>query len=551
MDSVRCYGPPGTGKTTRGIRWVRHCVQQGADVLGLAYVSYTNAACDEARERLCAALAEDGHQLWDAELQYCATLHALARRALGITHRGWLADEHLKEFAAEKSYDLVASRRRRDVGEDLEALAASGGVDAPLLEIWNWGRNRLLRQPDQVWDQFSDYDPGAVQRLDYRRFCALVADYEGWKDSSFLRDYTDLLEEIVANPVALPVDCAVVDEAQDLSPLLWAAADVLLSEARYRATCGDDDQAIYTFQGAAPELLNSRLSDRTVLLEQSYRLPAVIEARARQIIGRNRNRMAKTVLPHPDRTGEIHRTGSLAELDFSPERGTWFVLVRNWSFSSDLAGDLESLGIPYRFQGGTQYSPWDPKGPLQAARTVLALSEPGGVVGPSTLAKFVENTRSAGKFEVGAWQYGAKAALQRRLEDADAGIGSSAKYSLLDLVDLGLTEWAFDRILARDFSVIANCSDRNLDAYSKALRSGHFDAEPWVTISSIHGVKGLEADNVLALAACTRAPAANLLRADRAEEEHRLAYVAITRSRNRFYVLDGNAAGRGEPYEVW
>lgn len=539
-----------TGKTFRGVRWIVDQVLRGADPRGIAFVSYTVSACDEARRRVLAGLAEQaGLELYECEIEYCATLHALCKRALGLSGK-WNAEERLAEFCDSYGYSLQRTRRKSD-SEDMEDLAASGGEDAPLLEIWNWARNRLVRDADAAYQAFAEYEPDAAMRIGYPRFLAFVSDYESWKRSAFCRDYADLLLDVLDFPRALPVSVVAIDEAQDMTPLLWAAVDVLFAEAQAICYLGDDDQAIYTFTGAAPELLNERPAARVVKLEQSYRLPARVAALAARIIGRNRNRVEKRVLPRPGAEGEIGRAAHLGDLALTNGE-SWFVLFRNWIFAQPLAAELEETGIPYRIQGEARYTPWSDRGPLRAARAVYRLSEPGGTVTLAELGALADKSRVESRERPGAWVYGAKSRLE-----AFAGERPADRVSLAALPELGLTEWGFDRVATRDLGVLAGgVSARDLSAWQAARGSGQWGRilageAPSVVLSTIHGVKGQQADNVAALAACTRMPARNLQDPNRCEEEARLAYVAVTRAYKRFYVLDGGSMPCGQPYEVY
>lgn len=546
--SIRGYGPPGTGKTYRGTAWIQQQVQAGADPQGVAFVSFTNAACDEARRRVCTAL-----DLFDYELGYCATLHALCKRALRIGEDGreWLAEgKLLREFADQSDYSLMASRRASS--EDMDEVISSGGQDAILRTIWDFGRSRLIFDAAAAWSAFEAYDPETLNRVDYGRYLSFVADYEEWKKTYYgfdrIYDYTDLLRLAWEQKVSLPVSIAVIDEAQDMTPLLWAVSDVLFANAEERACLGDDDQAIYGYQGANPELFNGRSAARVVQLHQSRRLPRAVFELAQRVIRQNRNRVEKDFAPVSadivaqregraaesiEVEGEARRVNGVHELDLTNSE-TWMLLVRNWAHAAHIEAELEDAGVPYRIQGGSRYSPWSDRGPLRAVRTFYSLGE-GEQVRISEMAPLLDKTRAETKEKPGAWKYGQKARISELIE-ADG----STRVSLADLPNLGLTAWGFDCFVRRTLDLFAGgISDRDLKAYRRAqeCRTTHLDPDA-VSISSIHQVKGQEADNVAALMSCTRSPYRNLERADRREEEIRLSYVAITRAKRRFFAID-------------
>jgi DNA helicase-2/ATP-dependent DNA helicase PcrA len=529
----------------------------------MAFSSFTNAACDEARSRLCKTLG-----LYDYEVPYCGTIHSLAKRALGIgtDGRDWLAaGKKLKEFGDSYDYDLMPAKKA--AAEDMDEIQKQGGQDAILATIWEVGRNRLKTTAAGAWDAFDAYDPDTLQRVERPRFLQFVEEYEEWKHVAGgynrLYDFTDLLQAVLDAPerAALPVSCAVIDEAQDMTPLLWRAADILFDYAEHRACLGDDDQAIFGYQGASPELFNSRAAERVVLLHQSRRLPRAVLELAQRVIQQNRDRVAKDFRPvtldivrerHPDDAtfcpkreldGHVGRVRGLRELDLLNGE-SWFVLVRNWAHVPAMVNELETAGIPYAVGGGQYYSPWAEKGPLRAVRTLYALSD-GDQVTLSALGALMDRSSTATKDRPGAWAYGQKVRIQERIDTTP-----DEKVGLADLPHLGLTEWGFDRIVTRDLEILrGGISDRDLTAYSAAQDRGTWMQEPRVLVSTIHGVKGQEADNVAALMTCTGAPQKNLNRPDRREEEIRLAYVAITRARKAFYGVEG--MGQGYPYEIF
>ena len=560
MDTVKTYGPPGTGKTHTAGRWIERQVERGADKGRIAFVSFTNAACDEARRRIGARL-----ELYDYELEYCATLHALAKRALRIEHRDWLADgKWLKTFADAHGYSLMSTRK--SAGEDLDEFVKAGGEDALLLSGWDFGRSRLITDPEAAFAAFAAYDPESAFRIDHYRYLELVTNYEREKENSWPRrwDYTDLLLELLKHPVSIPVDVAVIDEAQDMTPLLWQVADTLFANTPARASLADDDQAIYSYQGADPALFNARPAEQVYQLQQSRRLPRRIAEHATRLINENSNRVVKHFQPvteeivrgRADRgegpltsvelEGEILRAEGIHQLDLLNGE-TWMVLVRNWAFVPAIVSQLETDGVPYQVQGDAHYSPWSGKGPLRAAQAIYALSSPGGEITAPDLAILLDKTRSETKEKPGAWKRGVKVRIREWVE-----ANVTSRVGLLDLPHLGLTEWGFDRLVQRDLELLSGgISPRDLAAFQASQRRGSWGQEPRVLISTGHGVKGQEADNVAAVMACTNAPSRNLDRPDRREEEIRLAYVMATRARKRFIGVDGGSMPFGQPYEIF
>lgn len=537
MDDLLLYGPPGTGKTTSGLKWLEKRVDEGADIYRAAFVSYTKAAVEEANERLGERFGVNP----ETELPYSRTLHSLCVKTLGLRD-DWLADDKLDQFAEEYGYSLKPAKKSTP-DDDLETMREKEGEDAPYLRIWDFARHRLIPDAEAGWDAFTDYDPDGAAFVRRSQFESFVEDYEKWKQENCLRDYTDLLTEYLDNPTALPVSVAVVDECQDLSPLLWSVADHLFAEAEFRATLGDDDQAVYSFSGAVPRLMNQRSTRHRVKLSQSYRLPRAITRAALSIIEQNEDREPKEIIPL-DVEGVAERVSFLEDLELLNNE-SWFVLCRNWKLLDQILPTFEQEGIPYRIGGGRRYSPWSDKGPLRAARAILRLSA-GQTLTMGELWPLVQKTGTQRGEKVGVWEWGFKKRLENRVVEMP-----DARLTWRDLGDLGMTRWGFERVMRRDFSVLTReVSERDLRTYQNALKRGTLEREVRISVGSMHGSKGKEADNVVALMACTGGPARAMLRPWRAEEERRVAYVAATRAKRAFYGLRVRAAGGVFPYEI-
>jgi superfamily I DNA/RNA helicase len=534
MDDLKLYGGPGCGKTRGGIEWLLHQVEQGADVERVAFVSFTNAAVDEARDRICNRffVAPD-------DLPFCRTLHSLCKRALGITDKDWLADSHLQAFGDDHGYDV--RRRRKSTAEEGVEASSSAGEDAGLLDVWDFARQRGITDADAGYQAFAAYDPDGTARIRFPRFQACIDDYEDWKRENALRDYTDLLQEIVAHPVRLRASVAVIDEAQDLSPLMWQAADALFRDAELRATLGDDDQAIYSFGGAEPALMNRRPATEIVKLRQSYRLPRLLAENANRIIARNGDREPKELEPLTE-GGTVDRATDVGQLPLSS--GSWFLLARNWALLPQFEHALETLGLPYRYRGG-RYSPWSDRGPLRAAQALWALS--GGEAIPlADLLPLVQRTPSANSRKAGVWVHGAKKRLETECETHGERL-----IGWRDLPRLGMVSEAFARLMKRDlFLMEGKISERDIRAYENAIRRGHWQEPVRLTLGSIHSVKGQEADHVAILLGCTGAPARAMLYEHRREEERRVAYVGATRARQSLYGVLPEPGGNVFPWEL-
>ncbi len=139
-----------------------------------------------------------------------------------------------------------------------------------------------------------------------------------------LTDFDRILEDSLLIPEnRIPSGCnifsrfshIIVDEFQDISPVQYSLMERMgLSGTDYYAV-GDDDQSIYSFRGAEPDIFRRFLSDhkdcRIFRLPVNYRSVPAIGRASSQLITQNRNRMKKKqlcvrkpliILKRPDKT---------------------------------------------------------------------------------------------------------------------------------------------------------------------------------------------------------------------------------------------------------
>lgn len=522
MDTLKLYGVPGSGKTTSGLAWLGDRFKDGVDPWHVAFVSYTKAAVHEARSRIAVQFDLD-----ERDLPNCQTIHALCYRQLKVGDSNGIADRKIAEFGKKYGFDLKRSSTADD--EDTDSMVQKTGEDGVLLNTWNFARNRLCFDPEKALGVFSAYAPDDAMVINARRFKYCAEKYEEWKKAEGLRDFTDLLWEYSETGEPANVTCVVQDEIQDHTALMHKAADRLFANAEYSALLGDDDQAILNFAGAAPKLMNRREAREVRHLEHSWRCPKAVTDLAQAVICENEDREPKIISP---REGDEGRVGKLNSLDRVPflNGESWGILARNWNLLDGIASEIEAQGVPYHYSGW-RYSPWSERGPLRAVRALKHLRE----TGRTTLADLnliASKSGSDSKGNEGVWEHGAKIRL-KKLSDEDP----NRKVALVELADLGMNERGVRQLLTNYLLILTTgVSARDLSAFNAAMKRGTMDAEP-ITLSSIHGWKGRQFDNVICLDASGRNASQASNWAWRREEERRVAYVAITRARKAYYSL--------------
>jgi len=280
IQEHRVFGPPGTGKTTYLTRQIKSIVEKyGWDSLLIA--SFTKTAAAELTGRS------------NPEGKCIGTLHSHALRSIGYGKE--LAEAHVDEFNTCFPHFRLSHGAKSVNVEDIAQGATTYQTEGDkLMYRMNLLRSRMVSY--ELWPE---------------NIKAFRNAWTTFKKADKLIDYTDMVE-IAYNDV----DCApgspqiaMIDEAQDLSPLMLALVRKWAEHMETLVLSGDDDQTIFTFIGSSPEVFLEGEPAEKRVLSQSYRVPAVIQAYAEKWISRVQKREAKEYKPR-DYEGEIKRMSS-------------------------------------------------------------------------------------------------------------------------------------------------------------------------------------------------------------------------------------------------
>ena len=502
----RIFGPPGTGKTTALLNMVDKALESGVQPQEIAFLAFTKKAATEAKERA----AERFHLDLKNDLVYFRTLHSLALSLTDISSDQIMQPEHYKELSQAIGVDLQGKKVNSD---DFMDLARTNN---PVLGLINLARLRKIDLREQYNDSEIDEDWNTVNYV--------AQSLQKYKKMYNLFDFTDMLEQFVVQAPTFKhrFKMTFLDEAQDLSPLQWDIAHILddMSDKMYCA--GDDDQAIYRWAGAdVDHFIN--LPGGSEILENSYRIPREVHNVAESVSRRISRRFPKKYNPKPD-SGKVERINTIDSLDMA--HGSWLILSQAGYQLSPVATDLKSNGYLFNYRGHRSIS----EKVADAVNGWEQLRKGRSVSGKT--ARNIYSFMSA----------------KERIERGFKKLPALADEDMVDLetliLDHGLSKVGKEMI----WHVAMDKLPEQDRAYIIALlrRGEKFNGEPRITVSTIHGSKGGEADNVVLFTDLS--PAAEKAARNNPDDLHRVFYVGVTRTRENLFIVEPEDVSRS--YEL-
>jgi DNA helicase-2/ATP-dependent DNA helicase PcrA len=332
--------------------------------------------------------------------------------------------------------------------------------------------------------------------------------YRKFKEAHMLMDFTDLLERLIEQGERLPaLDVLIVDEAQDLSRLQWKLVMKLSEKADRTFIAGDDDQAVYTWSGADVESFLT-CKGEVKILEQSYRVPAKIHFLANSIVKRIQKRQEKIWAPRQEQ-GEIKYYNQFEQVDIS--KGQWLVMASTNYMLSEMHAWIRNQGLLFERQGHRSI-----------AESVLT-----SVVGWERLRK-----GQSISYDVLKQVY--KNLPASSVKRGFKSLRHADPEGLYDMAELTANQGLLTDAVWHE--ALTKIGEDKRDYLISVLRRGaKLGDKPLIELSTIHGAKGGEADNVLLLTDLSPKFAEDY--AKNADDINRLLYVAVTRTRQSLHIV--------------
>ena len=487
-------GPPGTGKTTTLLNKVDDYLKE-TDPDKVGYFAFTQKAAYEARDR-----AIKKFNLTEDDLPYFRTLHSLAFRKLGLKKDQVMQSRHYKDLGNKLGFPVNYAKYE----DDHNGIFTS---DSEYLRIINLAKLRNIT-PEQQYN-LGEHN----QDLERDKLRIIAHELERYKKEHTLIDFNDMILEFIKSDKSPNFDVVFIDEAQDLSLMQWDMAKTIWNKTEDSFIAGDDDQAIFTWAGADVDSFIAQEGQILSLL-QSFRVPAKVHELAMGIINKIKKRIDKNWNPKTHQ-GSLSRYYDFEHVDMSS--GELLILARTKYMLNELEDVLYRQGLYYK----NKFKRTKEEG-LHTAVVDWENLRKGQPLNYTQLERI----------------YG----YMTKNQTDKSKLKSMAKESTYDLAML--KEYYGLKTDAVWFEAFDDAKKRDISYLRKMRKNGEkLNEPPRITLSTIHGAKGGESQNVVLLTDLSH----NTLKAyeKNPDDENRLFYVGATRTKEHLHIIEPRKKDRG------
>lgn len=553
-------------------------------------ITFTNKAAGELRERLTAMLGEEALNI------NASTFHSACVR---ILHSEIEAMGYGRDFTIYDSDD--SQRMIKSVMAEIDISEKQFAPRMVLSEI-SAAKDKMITPEQMREDAGQDYRKKVISRLyalyQQRMMTANALDFD-----DILTVTTELFEKFpeVLEKYRNRYKYIMVDEYQDTNHVQFKLVSQLSGGHCNLCVVGDDDQSIYKFRGANIENILGFEAQfdgaKVIRLEQNYRSTQTILDAANSVISNNVGRKSKKLWTAGAKGEKIYWYKAVDEtdeanfvaqtiLDFYKETGTYSdsaVLYRMNAQSNAVERMFVKCGIPYRIYGGRRF--YDRKeikditsylsfinNPNDMLRFRRIINEPKRGIGDSTVALIEDISRdlkispyevlrtceeyaplskkvNALKSVYKMFEYLTEKADELPLDEfLDELLEKTGYLESLKALENGDTKIENVEELRSSIVQYMNEADEpslsgfleEVALYSEADRDDGSDDK--VTLMTVHSAKGLEYKNIFVIGLDDGIfPSSRSFDSEAdMEEERRLAYVAITRAKERLYLTNAS-----------
>lgn len=568
----------GSGKTRVLTTRITYLIEEkGIAPDNILAITFTNKAAKEMRDRVVKMLGPMAYQI------QISTFHSF-----GLT----IMKENYAQLGYKKEFTILDSDDSLSI---IKKIMKNMNLDSKVYNPKNV-KNKIssakneMMSPEEL-SRFSacDFDEKVIE---------IFAEYNKKLKANNSLDFDDLLlkpiELFNENPTILEqyqerFHYILIDEYQDTNEVQYILTKMLSKKRKNLCVVGDESQSIYAFRGSNYRNILNFEKDypncKIILLEQNYRSTKTILNAANDVIKNNKQRKDKKLWTNNHEGEKVIYKKCIDEKEeaasVASEIGNLIikgeklediaVLYRTNAQSRTIEEAMLKDNIPYKVVGSFYfYNRKEVKDLIAYLRLIYnsnddvslirIINSPKRGIGQKSIDNLVSEASSLGISMYDALSSPKELQFKALIESMKL---ASQNLSLTEIVELVLEQSGLRKELELENSLEAEAKIENLDEFKSITKNfeerygiisledflaeislvsdveEHKDNNEVVTLMTIHSAKGLEFKYVfvIGMEEGVFPHSRSLFDSGELEEERRLCYVAITRAKEKLWLL--------------
>ena len=567
----------GSGKTGALTVRIAHLLETGVKPWNILAITFTNKAAKEMRERVEKLVGDTARDMW------ISTFHSTCVRILRreIQHL-----DYENQFSIYDSDDQEKIMREAFKRLNMSTTDKSFSVKGAMSIISH------LKEEMTSWEDYAQH----VDKNDLKavRIAKVYQTYQKMLKENNALDFDDLIYKTVLLFRQFPdvlekyqerFRYIMVDEYQDTNHAQYVLTSLLADKYKNICVVGDDDQSIYGFRGSAPQIMldfNKYYSD-AVRIDMciNYRSTGNIVFASRAVAEENEHRYYKDITTYNSQgdTVSVYEFNSLNDekaflvseirrlIDTGIAADDIAVLSRTNVIGNMYMSRLESDGIPCCDYSVVQdiYEHWISKDILTYIRIALGSRERIDFLRIiNKPLRYISRSYITQPADINALKrgYEGNEQMSKQVEKLVSDISmirSMSPFAAVNYIRKGvgydeyIRNYIYEHKADKEelYNVLDELAHRAsqymslsqwLDGIAEYIRQCDKDRQnntaDGVHMLTMHGSKGLEYKIVLVMDVCEGIiPYNKAVLDEQIEEERRLFYVAMTRAKEKLYLL--------------
>ena len=563
QQRYKILGGPGCGKTTKILKILSDYLANGLEPEQALLIGFAKATVKTLQDRVL-----KNKLLTEKQSESITTIHKFCKDRIGggdvfntsakkSFKKKYMTDPDKWIMLDDENYDSQDEIAAQWSEEQDKRLYVYYDIINKALHEYGYDKNKLHGKDelDKILNWFGESEDHKYKSVHTEQLIYFYDCLKNFKSQNGMIDFDDMLIKALYSTVEFPkYEIVLVDESQDLSKLEWEVISKIARKTRDLYLVGDDDQAIYGWKGSNVKIFQRWpcRKENVTRLERTHRLPGKIYDFAVSIRDNIKTRLGNEFFCEKriekNQEGSIKYIYGLDEIEnIKPDSEVIFCararnLCRSYAFFLKHQG-LAFLEKSQNLDERGKFTSSFPDRCKEIIENWNTLQEGGSIKGKHYI-RMVKEMKKEFISEHKKTAIATKDTAPRELYTDELFSYEELKNKFYlncpkDKIWHEVFEFNTTRIVSHKKPKALFENKEDFNDYLKRCWEKNPTLETKIIVSTIHGVKGMEADKVVMSVEWGYSLDHYMLGDDRKEDEEvRVCYVGVTRTKSELYLLE-------------